>query len=354
MIKFDSSFNKIENFKLNDFNLKKIIGNKGKYIPCKNTCDLKFKYIDENIDDLKISQDNDKNVIKIESNSYFNTDNFIINFNLEDYYLKYILISKTYHFYNDINTDNNSNQPGEFIEIFFFHETKNEEKKLAMSLIVSNRAGIGKNDVNGSELTAFFQSIKTNLNFKTEISGMNYSILNLFRTTTNGAFGNSFYTYKNGKFIYDFNDKNYICEKKINTVILFKDIFYCDSKDDLLKDLFPNNNIYNNSNSKNKVNNISINLTGSLDLNGKNLKKDYDLIDCQEYTGLEDSITENDNIVVNKNKLTKKQDSVVNYIITNISKYKWYIITFILIIIQVILYYKFLKYIYLKYNPFEN
>lgn len=218
-------------------------------------------------------------------------------------------------------------------------------KKLIVCILISNSNNIVETSVNGNNLSLFFTNIKNTKNNNTFQYTLNDLLL-----TKNGKYNNTFYHYKNGNLIYD-NDKKI---RDIEHVIILKDIFYNKRK---------LNNILSNSESINKLYKnltfdgkkkyyISFNYEGTKNLLPNKVENEYDLIDCQEYTGLEDQIKDNDKLVVNED-VNKENKSFFTYIIEVFDKYKIYVIAWIIIIVQIVLFYYLLKYVYEKWNPYD-
>ena len=365
----DGSIIEFNEFKISkNQNDKYVILNKGdKLTYCKTRCDFKFNYGDLQTD-LEISS-KPKKMYKLTPGPQ---NNFNIEFNNTEYNLEHIIISQTYHLYlfdkddsnvlsQDESSDAKENIGGKnFIEIFFCHKSKTEDKNLVVCLIVSKKEGLQFNEVNGINLGGFFREIKQK---KEDDKMFSYKLNNLFKTYKKDIWGNSFYYYENGNFYYDLINNNDFFSKQINNVIVMKDIYYCSA--DVLQNLFGGDNLYVTNQrqletreedqastrlSSNDIG-ISFNLEGTKNSNPGYLETEYDLIDCQEYTGLEDKKKENDKLIVNDNE---DEEGTAEYVIRKFNEYKMYIIAFIFIIIQVILFYYLLKYVYNKWNPNEK
>lgn len=362
-LNFDSfKINKDEN----DSDMLSIMNKGSDLLYCKTRCDFRFNYGGYDAElNISINPPNN-NILKLKPSD--NSDYNIV-YNKVEYNLKHILITKTYHLMNNSENFETSNIDNDcsllcgnnFIEVFLCHESKNAEednklrrKKLVISLIVGKKIEDNENNFNGKNLNNFFETLWEGLN--AESSKFYFNINDLFKNSkTKSNWGNSFWHYENGKFIYDIKDNNDPNIEEVDDVIVMSDICYHNNAQ-IVEILVDKESAYDNINPNREERPISFNVEGSKNTDQKNIETKYDLVDCQEYSGLDDHLKDNDKLIVNEQDKKEKEikdDGYAVYLIKILNEYKVYIIAWLLIIIQIILFYYLLKYIYNKWNPNE-
>ena len=287
---------------------------------CSELCDFRFNYGNKtNI--LKVNKTND-NIIKIKPE---NLELSKITYNSKEYRLEHILVGNTFHLRNNISLNGTDISPHNFSEIFLCHTNLvDDDDKLVVCIIVANDENINKSEVNGKDLSVFFQQINNKEKFS--------YYLNDLLTTKNGKYNNGFFHYGDAKLIYNITGN----PTKIENVLILDDLFY-------------SNRGLNNINSE-SINilysglddneySIAVNYIGTKNSISEQITNDYDLVECQEYTGLEDQIKDNDKLIVNKDKKFEQEneDGYFTYLIKLVNKYIYYILAWLLIIIQILL-----------------
>lgn len=344
-------FNKFNKFgitkKINEANIYDInIPSSDKIIWCKTRCNLKFNY-----DEITFSEDTiDSSYCKLYNVT--NKGNSEIFFNNKQYDLINVCITKTYHLRDKVinqvteeeETSELNTTDGAFSEIFLtHHETKQKKKKLVICLIIYNYQSAADEDFNIKEKFNG-NDIGEILDLIDKKSGIYLN--DIFQTGyENKIWGNSFYHYSRGLACFDG-----VNPSEADDVIVMKDIFICEHK------YLPPKSIYHNLNEKDPSTDImiSFNLEGTVNSKPENGDFRYDLVDCQEYSGLDDHLSTNDK----KEESTDidkdiEEDGYAVRLIKIIDKYKLFIIMWLIIIIQIILFYYLLKYIYNKWDPSE-
>lgn len=345
-----------------------ILSKENDLLYCKTLCDFKFNYGDYPMQFTKRSLVGAGiNLINLTPSELVIDDmshnDITINYNNTEYELQNILIKPTYHLKN-FNTSNNSaladiEEDGcephcnRCFEIFLKHKSKRDEKNLVVCLLVYKYLDNSEiNKVNGGNLTPFFEKINNTENNNT----FNYTINDLFKSgNPKSSWGNSFYQYNKGKFLSAIE-----APTEIEHVIIMKNIFSCSFQ--TFKNIFTGVDFdeidaikENLTYIENPVT-ISFSLEGTKNSNPKQMEIEYDLVDCQEYSGLDDLVKDNDQLIINEEDKKNKEieeDGYAVYLIKLLNEYKIYIIAWLIIIFQIILFYYLLKYVYNKWNPNE-
>ena len=356
-------YNKFNKFgitkKINEANIYDInIPSSEKIIWCKTRCNLKFNYDGITFSKNLPNSDTDASFCKLYDVS--DDGNSQILFNNKEYDLSSVCITKTYHLrdkvINQVTEEEETSELNggdeKFSEIFLTHLEKNGTKKLVICLIIYNyQSGEDetfniKDKFNGNDIGEILDLMNKN---------QRIYLNDIFQTGyEKKIWGNSFYHYSGGLACFEG-----VIPSEADDVIVMKDIFKCSHEH------LPQQGIYHKQNEDNEAYvldqidpstniMISFNLEGTL--NSKPEKGDfgYDLVDCQEYTGLDDHLLVNDK----KEESTDidkdiEEDGYAVRLIKIIYKYKLFIIMWLIIIFQIFLFYYLLKYIYNKWNPNE-